>query len=195
MNTDRKQLYVVGGSNGAGKTTFARVFLPDYAGCRRFINPDLIAAGLSPFDPAVAMVEAGRLVLREIDKSIRAGDSFSFESTLSGKTYLKVIQDAKTRGYKVHLFYVWIPDVELGLARIRDRVQNGGHNVPENDVRRRFPRTLTNLFDHYRPLVDSLHFFDNSGQTPVLVFEDANGKMTIHDEHRYRLVKEDIGHE
>lgn len=195
MNADRKELYVVGGSNGAGKTTFARVFLPDYAGCRRFINPDLIAAGLSPFDPALAMVEAGRLVLREIDKSIRAGDSFSFESTLSGKTYLKVIQDAKTRGYTVHLFYVWIPDVELGLARIRDRVQNGGHNVPENDVRRRFPRTLTNLFDHYRPLVDSLHFFDNSGQNPVLVFEDANGKMTIHDENRYRFVKETIVHE
>jgi predicted ABC-type ATPase len=171
------------------------VFLPDYAGCRRFINPDLIAAGLSPFDPAMAMVEAGRLVLREIDKSIRAGDSFSFESTLSGKTYLKVLQDAKTRGYTVHLFYVWIPDVELGLARIRDRVQNGGHNVPENDVRRRFPRTLTNLFDHYRPLVDSLHFFDNSGQDPVLVFEDAKGMMTIHDEHRYRLVEEAIVHE
>ncbi|MEI6788393.1 MAG: zeta toxin family protein [bacterium] len=195
MNTNRKELYVVGGSNGAGKTTFARVFLPDYAGCRRFINPDLIAAGLSPFDPALAMVEAGRLVLREIDKSIRAGGSFSFESTLSGKTYLKVIQDAKTRGYTVHLFYVWIPDVELGLARIRDRVQNGGHNVPENDVRRRFLRTLINLFDHYRPLVDSLHFFDNSGQNPVLVFEDANGKMTIHDEYRYRLVKETIVHE
>lgn len=195
MSKDKKQLYVVGGSNGAGKTTFARVFLPDYAGCRRFINPDLIAAGLSPFDPALAMVEAGRLVLREIDKSIRAGDSFSFESTLSGKTYLKVIQNAKSRGYTVHLFYVWIPDVELGLARIRDRVQNGGHNVPEIDVRRRFPRTLTNLFDYYRPLVDSLHFFDNSGQDPVLVFEDANGKMTIHDETRYRLVKEAIVHE
>ncbi len=85
--------------------------------------------------------------------------------------------------------------MELGLARIWDRVQNGGHNVPENDVRRRFSRTLTNLFHHYRPLVDSLHFFDNSGQNPVLVFEDASGKMTIHDEYRYRLVKETIVHE
>lgn len=195
MNADRKQLYVVGGSNGAGKSTFARVFLPDYVGCRRFINPDLIAAGLSPFDPAVAMVEAGRLVLREIEKAIRSGDSFAFESTLSGKTYLKVIQDAKARGYKVHLFYVWIPDVELGLARIRDRVQSGGHDVPEKDVRRRFPRTLANLFDQYRPVVDSLHFFDNSGQTPVLVFKDANRRTTILDERRYRFVQEARGHE
>ncbi len=134
-------LYIIGGSNGAGKTTFAKVFLPSFVHCPRFVNPDLIAAGLSPFDPSAVAAKAGRLMLEEVNHLIHRGESFAFESTLSGKTYLRLIERAKERGYAVHLFYLWVPDAALAVARVRDRVETGGHDVPEADVYRRYDRT------------------------------------------------------
>jgi predicted ABC-type ATPase len=174
-----KQVYIIAGSNGAGKTSFAREFLPRYVRCTRFINPDLIAAGLSPFDPAAAAMEAGRLVLREIGRAMHTGLSFAFESTISGRTYLTLIRRARARGYRVHLFYLWIPSAELALARIRDRVESGGHDIPEADVKRRYARTLRNLLLSYRAEVNSLHLFDNSGEIPELVFKDEDGQTTV----------------
>jgi predicted ABC-type ATPase len=174
-----RHVYIIAGSNGAGKTTFAREFLPDYANCRRFINPDLIAAGLSPFDPSAAGAEAGKIVLREVQRAINVGDSFAFESTLSGRTYLRILRQARDAGFKLHLFYLWIPSADLALARIRDRVEAGGHNVPEPDVRRRYPRSLRNLFTLYGPEVDTIHFFDNSGENPDLIFKEETGRITV----------------
>ena len=182
--TDR-HLYIIAGSNGAGKTTFAREFLPDYAHCLRFINPDLIAAGLSPFDPSAAAAEAGKVVLREVQRAIRAGNSFAFESTLSGRTYLRILRQARDAGFTLHLFYLWIPNADLALARIRDRVEAGGHNVPESDVRRRYPRSLRNLFALYGPNMDTLHFFDNSGEKPNLIFKEEAGKITVLNQPLY----------
>jgi len=186
--TAAKRVYVIAGSNGSGKTTFAREFLPVYARCPRFINSDLIAAGLSPFDPAAAAVEAGRLVLREIDRALRAGHSFGFETTLAGRTYLRVLREAREDGCRVEIFYLWIPSPELGLARIRDRVEAGGHNVPEPDVRRRYGRTLPNLLGPYRPLADTVHCFDNSGAEPALIFKDEDGVTTVYDEDLYARI-------
>jgi len=105
----------------------------------------------------------------EVGRLIYTGQSFAFESTLSGKTYLRLIQQAKTAGYVIRLFYLWIPDASLAVARIRDRVDGGGHDVPEPDVRRRYGRTLSNFFDIYRPIADSVHFFNNTGEEPELV--------------------------
>ncbi len=169
-------LYIIGGSNGAGKTTFATVFLPSFVHCPRFVNPDLIAAGLSPFDPSAVAAKAGRLMLEEVNHLIHRGASFAFESTLSGKTYLRLIERAKQRGYAVHLFYLWIPDAALAVARVRDRVEAGGHDVPDADVHRRYARTLHNFFHLYRPLAVSVHFFDNTGDEPELVFRDTDGE-------------------
>lgn len=183
-----RELYIIGGSNGAGKTTFAKEFLPGYIHCPRFVNPDLIAAGLSPFDPSAVAARAGRLMLEEVERLIRAGDSFAFESTLSGKTYLRYIQQARLGGYGIHIFYLWVPGPELAVARIRDRVESGGHDVPEIDVRRRYGRTLLNFFQAYRPLADSVHFFDNSRAEPELVFEDEKGKTVVYDEPSYRFI-------
>ncbi|MDD4871494.1 MAG: zeta toxin family protein [Kiritimatiellae bacterium] len=174
-----KHLYVIAGSNGAGKTTFAREFLPDYAHCLRFINPDLIAAGLSPFDPSAATAEAGKVVLREVQRAIRGKDSFAFESTLSGRTYLYLLRQARDAGFELHLFYLWIPSPDLALARIRDRVEAGGHNVPELDVRRRYPRSLRNSFTLYAPEMGTVHFFDNSGKKPNLIFKKESGRVTV----------------
>lgn len=183
-----KELYIIGGSNGAGKTTFAKEFLPNYVHCPRFVNPDLIAAGLSPFDPAAVAARAGRLMLEEVGRLIRSGESFAFESTLSGKSYVRLIQQARSAGYAIRLFYLWIPDPALAVARIRDRVDSGGHDVPEPDVRRRYGRTLTNFFDIYRPLTDSVHFFNNTAEEPELVFKDEDGATEIYNPVLYQAL-------
>ncbi|MBI2265268.1 MAG: hypothetical protein HYU64_08865 [Armatimonadetes bacterium] len=184
------ECYIIAGSNGAGKTTFAREFLPRYAHCINFINPDLIAGGLSPFDPDLALARAGRLVLEEIKARVVRRADFGFETTLSGRTYLRQIRSIRALGYRVHMFYLWIPSPELALERIRDRVESGGHNVPEPDVRRRYGRTLRNLFTVYRSELDSLHFFDNSTTEPRLVFHDDRGNVTILEHLLYdRLLK------
>jgi predicted ABC-type ATPase len=188
--TQHKCLYVIAGSNGAGKTTFARTFLPEFAHCPNFINPDLIAAGLSPFDPQAAMVAAGRLVIHRMGLLIDAGSSFGFETTLSGRMHVRFLQRARERHYRVHLFYLWIPSPDLGLARIRDRVEGGGHRVPEKDVRRRYTRTWRNLLTLYRPLADTLHCFDNSGVEPDLVFRETGGRRIVYDQVRMQQMME-----
>jgi predicted ABC-type ATPase len=183
--------YVIAGPNGAGKTTFATEFLPLYAACRNFINPDLLARAYSPFDPDAGMLRAGRAVLERIAEFAEARADFAFETTLSGRTYVPLLQRVKQAGFHLHLFYLWIPSPELALLRIRDRVESGGHTVPERDVRRRFDRSLRNLFSLYRPLLDTLHFFDNSSDAPRLIFKDEAGRTTINDTELYeRLRKE-----
>src|SRR3989338_8312507 len=141
-----KNVYIVAGPNGAGKTTFARKFLPDYAKCPHFVNAGPIAQGLSPFSPRIAAMRAGRLVLEQIQEYIRKEADFAFETTLAGKSYVRVFKRLKSAGYHLHLFFFWLPSPELALARIRDRVAEGGHDVPAVDVKRRFRRCLQNLF-------------------------------------------------
>lgn len=183
--------YIIAGPNGAGKTTFATEFLPLYANCRNFINPDLLARAYSPFDPDAGMLRAGRTVLERIAEFTKVRIDFAFETTLSGRSYVPLLRRVKNASFRLHLFYLWIPSPELALLRIRDRVESGGHNVPEPDVRRRFGRTQRNLFALYRPLLDTLHFFDNSSDVPRLIFKDEAGQTIINDAALYeRLRKE-----
>jgi predicted ABC-type ATPase len=184
-STPKPNCYIVAGSNGAGKTTFATKFLPRYAECINFINADLIARGLSPFDPNAAMLRAGRLVLERIRESMDGKTDFAFETTLSGRAYATLIKELRQAGYRVHMFYLWVPSPELALVRIRERVVKGGHDVPARDVRRRFPRTLTNLFTLYGPLLDTLHFFDNSRAELHLIFKREAGRTTVFDAQVY----------
>lgn len=187
-----KRIYVIAGSNGVGKTTFAREFLPYYVNCPRFINPDLIAAGLSPFDPPAAAAVAAKLVLSEIRRTIRSEESFAFETTLSGRTYRALLREARTSGYSLHLFYLWLPSPRLALARIRDRVEAGGHAVPAADVRRRYPRSIRNFFTLYAPDMDTVHFFDNSGEIPRLVFFSEKKKTSVLDKSLYEAIVKTI---
>jgi len=136
------ELYVIAGPNGVGKTTFAGKFLPNYANCKNFINADLIAQGMSPFSPETAAVRAGRLVLKEIEFFAHRKLSFAFETTLSGRGYIRLIRRLKEKGYKVHLFFLSVENVEVSLSRIKERVSKGGHDVPERVVRRRFQRSM-----------------------------------------------------
>src|SRR5262249_30561029 len=156
------QLHIVAGPNGAGKTTFARRFLPTFAGVTQFINTDLIAAGLSPFEPGRVALAAGRLALNEIRRLASERADFAFETTLSGRTYEPMLREFREAGYSLQLYYLGLPAVNPALARVRDRVQHGGNDVPAEDVRRRYERGPRNFFHIYRSLCDSWTLFDNS---------------------------------
>jgi predicted ABC-type ATPase len=172
------------------RLTFARKFLPTYADCRKFINADLIAQGVLPFSPESAAIRAGRLMLEEIELSMRRRADFGFETTLSGRTHLGVLRDLRERAYQVHFFYLWIANVELALARIAERVLRGGHNVPEAVVRRRFERSIANFLVHYRFLADRWILFDNSTAALSIVASQEHGEVHITERKRYNeLVK------
>jgi predicted ABC-type ATPase len=170
-----KRIVIIAGPNGAGKTTFALEFLPNEAGCPMFVNADLIAAGLSPFAPELAAVKAGRLMLKEIAEHETKGESFAFETTLSGRVYAHRIPHWQAAGYHVTLIFLALPSPEVALARVKERVRQGGHNVPETAVRRRFASGLWNFKEAYRDLVDVWFHYDNSGEEPILL--DWGGKL------------------
>lgn len=166
---NRKKIIIIAGPNGAGKTTFARSFLPVDAHLLRFINADLIAAGLSPFAPEVAAVKAGRLMLDEIELAVRKGDSFAIETTLSGLGYLRHIRQWQALGYRVSLFFLSLPDVETAIARVKERVRQGGHNITEDVIRRRFSSGWKNFGLHYCNMVDDWVVYENMGNVPVVL--------------------------
>jgi len=173
MSTEKK-IVIIAGPNGAGKTTFAREFLPFEAGCPLFINADLIAAGLSPFDPDAAAFRAGRLMLAEIDRNAAAGESFAFETTLSGHTYARRILKWRASGFTVKLVFLSLPTADDAIARVASRVQHGGHDVPADVIRRRFASGLRNFLDVYRHRVDYWQWIDNSG-SPAFLLEEGHG--------------------
>jgi predicted ABC-type ATPase len=169
-----KKIIIIAGPNGAGKTTFARSFLPGEAQCQRFINADLIAAGLSPFAPERAALKAGRLMLEEIAECVRKGESFAFETTLSGHGYLARIRQWQEQDYHVSLFFLCLPDAETAIARVGERVKQGGHDIPEAVIRRRFTAGLQNFHETYKFAVDAWALFDTVGETPVLLELEEN---------------------
>jgi len=164
-----KKIIVIAGPNGAGKTTFARSFLPLEAQCPRFINADLIAAGLAPFAPETAAIKAGRLMLEEIAACARRGESFAFETTLAGLAYLAHIRVWRAAGYRISLFFLALPNPEVAIARVALRVSQGGHRIPEEVIRRRFAAGLRNFEAIYKPAVNAWAKYDNEGTSPVLL--------------------------
>ena len=164
-----KKIIIIAGPNGAGKTTFARDFLPAEAQTLRFINADLIAAGLAPFNPETASFKAGRLMLEEIDECVDAGHSFAFETTLSGLAYLKKIAVWQHLGYQVKLWFLSLPNEDIAVSRVARRVLQGGHNIPEDVIRRRFKAGLANFHERYSKAVDSWALYDNYGIEPKLI--------------------------
>ena len=169
--TADKRILVIAGPNGAGKTTFATEFLPNEANCPLFVNADLIAAGLSPFRAGLVTVQSARLMLRQIDEHARCGRSFAFETTLSGRGHARRIPRWRAQGYRVKLFFLRLPTAEAAIGRVAQRVSEGGHDVPEPVIRRRFDAGWRNFEQIYRDLVDAWAIFDNSGDAPQLVAE------------------------
>ena len=164
-----KKILIIAGPNGAGKTTFAREFLPNEAGVLPFINADLIAAGLNPFQPENEAMRAGRLMLQMIAERVRAGDSFSLETTLSGRSYARSIPQWQAQGYRVELYFLRLPSPDMAVDRVSRRVREGGHHIPEDVIRRRFDLGWRNFLFLYRDLVDSWELYDNSGTAPLLL--------------------------
>ena len=170
---DRKSLQplciIIAGPNGAGKTTFAREFLQQEAGVIHFVNADLIAQGLSPLRPELATRSAARLFLRMLDQLVADRANFAFETTLSGLTYIRLLKQWKASGYRIQIVFFQLHSPSLALRRIASRVRQGGHNVPQSDVLRRFKRGLLNFNTKYRSLADAWTIYDNSGDKPVLL--------------------------
>ena len=164
-----KDIIIIAGPNGAGKTTFAREFLPNEAACPTFINADLIAVGLSPFRPEAAARRAGRIMLEMIADCVRRRESFAFETTLSGRSYAQMIPEWKKVGFRVTILFLGLPDVELAIRRVADRVSQGGHDIPEAVIRRRFTAGRRNFLNLYKPLADAWRHYDNAGEMPVLI--------------------------
>jgi predicted ABC-type ATPase len=173
MSTEKK-VVIIAGPNGAGKTTFAREFLPAEAGLPLFVNADLIAAGLSPFDPAAAAIRAGRVMLAEIDRHAAEGRSFAFETTLSGHTYLRRIRSWRDHGFIVELIFLSLGSPEEAIARVAMRVRQGGHDVNPEVIRRRFASGMRHFLEVYRQRVNFWQWYDNRGSRPRLLEEGAN---------------------
>ncbi|OGR64986.1 MAG: hypothetical protein A2X31_07440 [Elusimicrobia bacterium GWB2_63_22] len=188
MKKASRNVYVVAGPNGAGKTTFAREFLPNYAHCPNFVNADLIAQGLSPFRPRAAAIKAGKLVLKSIEEFSSAGVDFGFETTLSGRTHLSLFRRLEAKGYKVHLYFLWVPAPELSLLRVKNRVLTGGHDVPSGDVVRRFARSVSNFFGVCKDAVSTWMLFDNSGRKPLLAARRTNGTAVVENPAAYARI-------
>lgn len=166
-----KNLYIIAGCNGAGKTTASFTILPQIINCREFVNADEIARGLSPFRPEGAAFEAGRIMLQRMSVLLNAGETFAFETTLAAKTYRSWILEAKRQGYVTTLLFFWLQSMEMAKERVRVRVLEGGHNIPPDVIERRYRRGIQNLFQTYLPVVDSALIFDNSFGTPELIAE------------------------
>ena len=169
-----KRILIIAGPNGAGKTTFAREFLPDEEAYLTFINADLIAVGLNPFHPETVAIQAGRLMLSMITDYVDKGDSFAFETTLSGRGYARLIPRWRAQGYRVKIYFLRLSTPEAAIARVRGRVSEGGHHVPDDVVRRRFHAGLRNFERIYRGLVDEWALYDNSGRTTILLERGTN---------------------
>ena len=168
LDSVMKKIIIIAGPNGAGKTTFAREFLPNEAGCPQFINGDLIAAGLSPFAPDLAAVKAARIMLERMAEFERSDESFAFETTLSGLAYTRRVRLWREAGFHVTLFFLSLPNPQMAIDRVAERVRQGGHDVPSDVIRRRFAAGLRNFERVYRDAVDAWAIYDNAGDEPVL---------------------------
>jgi len=169
--TPEKKIVIIAGPNGAGKTTFAREFLPNEAGCPVFVNADLIASGLSPFAPEQAAVAAGRLMIKQIQQHVLRNESFAFETTLSGRHYARLIPKWRSAEYRVKLIFLKLPSDEMAVARVATRVNQGGHAIPKDVIRRRYKTGWVNFINIYRPLLDAWQVYENAGDEPVLLEE------------------------
>ncbi|MBK8282073.1 MAG: zeta toxin [Saprospiraceae bacterium] len=173
----KKNLYIIGGCNGAGKTTASFTLMPFILECNEFVNADEIARGISPFQPEKVAFEAGRIMLHRIKELLAKDQTFAFETTLATKSYKNLILEAKSKNYQISLVFFWLEKVQIAIERVATRVREGGHDIPTDVIKRRYIYGLKNLFDIYIPLADNILLFDNSFGQPKLI-----GKKTMENE-------------
>lgn len=186
-----KNLYIIAGCNGAGKTTASFTILPDIIDCKEFVNADEIAKGLSPFQPEKVAFEAGRIMLNRIAELLEQNESFAFETTLSTRSYKQKIEEAKQKGFTITLLFFWLQNVELAKERVRTRVSEGGHNIEPGVIERRYIKGIKNLFDIYLSIVDGALIFDNSyGKHLLIAKRNIDRAIDIIDRSKFNLLKE-----
>lgn len=184
------RLILLGGPNGAGKTTVAMRILPDFLSLREYVNADTIAAGLSAFVPESVAVEAGRVMLRRLRELADAGADFAFETTFASRSFARFLRDLQERGYEVQVIFLWLRSADLAVDRVDARVQAGGHDIPEQVVRRRYAVGWRNFLELYQPIADSWQVYDNSGIEEGLVAVGGTGEETqVHDSELWTIIR------
>ena len=185
-----KQLYIIAGCNGAGKTTASFTILPEVLGCKEFINADEIAKGLSPFQPESVAMQAGRIMLARMDELLQKGETFAFETTLATKSYKQKIEWAQANGYEVTLLFFWLDSPNMAKKRVAQRVAEGGHSIPSQTIERRYHNGIANLFAIYMDMVDICYIFDNSeGERTPIAKKYKGGKEIIYNTDLYNQMK------
>lgn len=185
-----KNLYIIAGCNGAGKTTASFTILPEIIDCKEFVNADEIARGLSPFQPEKVSFEAGRIMLNRINELLEKNESFAFETTLSTRSHKTKILKAKEQGYTVTLLFFWLENSELAIERVETRVKEGGHNIPKDVIKRRYSKGIKNLFEMYLEIVDGTLIFDNSyGKHELIAQKIEHEKMLIFNPEKFTQLK------
>jgi predicted ABC-type ATPase len=187
---DEKNLYIIAGCNGAGKTTASFTILPEILECNEFVNADEIAKGLSPFQPEKVALEAGRIMLKRIDELFEKNKNFAFETTLATKTYKHRILQARKKNYTVTLLFFWLKNTELAKERVNTRVKEGGHYIPDDIIERRYVNGIKNLFSIYLPIVDYALIFDNSeGKHELIAEKNLNEEIIVCNEVKFNELK------
>jgi predicted ABC-type ATPase len=186
----KKNLYIIAGCNGAGKTTASFTILPEILDCKEFVNADEIAKGLSPFQPEKVSFEAGRIMLRRINELLESNENFAFETTLATKSYKSKIIEAKSKNYNVTLLFFWLQNVELAIERVKTRVSEGGHNIELDVIKRRYLNGIKNLFEIYLPIVDEAMIFDNSeGKHDLIAEKTFDSEIDILNQTKFDKLK------
>lgn len=187
---NEKNLYIIAGCNGAGKTTASYTILPEIIDCKEFVNADEIAKGLSPFQPEKVGFESGRIMLNRINELLKENENFAFETTLSTKSYKNKIIYAKEKGFTVTLLFFWLENIELAKERVKIRVSEGGHNIDSEIIERRYINGIKNLFHIYMPIVDLLLIFDNSdGKHNLIATKTIHKQIDIIDQKKFKKLK------
>ena len=190
-----KNLYIIAGCNGAGKTTASFTILPEILNCKEFVNADEIAKGLSPFQPEKVSFKAGRIMINRINELLEINNNFAFETTLATKSYKSKVILAQKKNYTVTLLFFWLQNVDLAIERVKTRVKEGGHNIETEVIRRRYSSGIKNLFSIYLSVVDEALIYDNSGGKPELIAEKTlESEITVLDEFKFNKLKSQ-GHE
>lgn len=184
-----KNLYIIAGCNGAGKTSASVTILPEILNCKEFVNADEIARGISPFNPESVAVEAGRLMLQRIDFLLNGDSSFAIETTLATRSYSGLVRKAQQRGFLVQLLFFWLPSPEYAVERVAQRVREGGHNIPKDVIVRRYFAGIKNMFDIYMPIVNSWMIIDNSVNPRVTIAKMNRNKTDVYDENKFNSIK------
>lgn len=187
---EERNLYIIAGCNGAGKTTASFTILPEILDCKEFVNADEIAKGLSPFQPEKVAFEAGRIMLHRINELLFQNQNFAFETTLATRSYKNKIIEAKSKNYNVTLLFFWLKNPELAIERVKTRVSEGGHNIPVDVIERRYSKGIKNLFEIYIPITDQVLIFDNSeGQHKLIAEKSSSEDLNILNEQKFNELK------